>query len=65
MTLAAGCAIDEVRRGTCEGMPDYKIRFGSTNDGSLTTYVLQRARQQEKLLAGNDEFCLSALCTRP
>ena len=26
--------------------------------------MLQRARPQEKVQAGNDEFCLRALCTR-
>ena len=27
-------------------------------------HVLQRAQPQEKVPAGNDEFCLRALCTR-
>ena len=28
------------------------------------THVLQRARRQEKVPAGNDVFCLRTLCTR-
>ena len=36
MAFAAGYAVNDVRRSACEITPDYKIRFGSTNDGGLT-----------------------------
>ena len=36
MAFAAGYAINDVGRGTCEIMSDGRIKFGSKNDGSLT-----------------------------
>ena len=36
MAIAAEYAVNDAGRGTCEIMPDCKIRFRSKNDSSLT-----------------------------